>query len=242
MSFLYLWTGRFLEGEEDIKAYIDEDIRFLVDVAEENSYRTSHLRELRDKTAKTLTSDQRPEEVEKLVSHVLHADGEWNNALTDWMPTPTDRVIELTDGKVQRLRKKLIAEYGREEKDIDSFIRPEDVLINGERPTDLCGYVQQNNLADAMLDLEWFLEVGEASGLAIDREFKEKARKESAEYFSGKSSSMSADVRDLQISLLKNSALWIENVKQEFGFRSAGLSFVARQLRKEARELKGEAK
>lgn len=240
MSFLYLWTGRFLKSEEDIRAYVDEDIRFLVDVAEENGYRTSHLNELRDKTAKTLTSDQRPEEVEKLVSHVLHADGEWNRALTDWMPSPTDKIIELTDGKVQRLRKQLIQKYGGGKKDIDSFIRPEDVLIDGKRPTDLCGYIQQNTLADAMLDLEWFLEVGGAAGLEIDEQFKERARKESTEYFSGKSSSMSADVRDLQISLLENSALWIENVKQEFGFRSAGLSFVAGQLRKEAEELGGE--
>lgn len=72
MSFYRLWSGKVIEGNENIAKYFEMDMDYLLNVSEDMGYDISHLEELRKVSVEKIRNgetDSISKEAEKLSKH-----------------------------------------------------------------------------------------------------------------------------------------------------------------------------
>lgn len=244
MSLYRLWAGKVIE--ENPRRYFEADAEFILKVSEDIGLETGEIKENKEEALRSFKSEDEEisPDAKKLISTVYIGDTEWYQLLEEWLSFPFNKIFLLMDSHNHKLGKDTAKEYGSlENLDYPDYSRPEDLKIDGKKPTTYTDGIKDRYLLTvAILDLEWYFYAAEEAGLEISDEFAEKARDESLRYFTGLEEEMSDDVAELQKSLLVHAAEWCDELREDYRFRSTVLKKTSKILIEEAEEISGKNK
>lgn len=232
MTFYRLWSGKPLENDKDVRKYIAADIDFFINVSEDIDIETGNLVNLRDEVLQKSSNEELSPRAQKITAAVLIGDAEWNESLEEWLTFPLSKIIHFTDSKVHHNWTKTARDYGQPNGlDLPVYSTPSTLEIDLENSS----YMNQNILAGLLMDLEWYSYIAEEMDITLPSGLVEKTRKETLDYFL-QDGEFSEDTGALQSSLAIRAADWIDEVKEEWKFRSFLLDYFSNKFRRVGEE------
>lgn len=226
MTFYRLWSGKPLKKPGSRRTYIAADLDFFIDVSKDIGIDTD-LENVKEEILNK-KPEERSDEARRITAAVLIGDAEWNEPLEDWLRFPLNRTIRISDSGVHHLWMKNAREVGDTSNlDFPEYNTPATLDI----PLEKLSYIEQALLAGLITDLEWYAYIAEETDADIDSELIDRTRRETINYFT-ENEDLSEDVAEFQSALAIRASDWMDDVMNDFNFRSMLITYFSKKMRK----------
>jgi len=187
--------------------------------------------------------EELPPDAARSVATTLLADAAFSEPYCEWMPAWYEigliAPVRYADWRLRRVAG-AVADAAGVTVTAPRFSRPRDVRIDGHAAlAGVSGFRERFLLADALLHLEWFVQVAAADGIAVPNDLVARTRRESLSYYAGNRDRLSPDVRRFQALLFADDE-WVRRVDAAYGLESRLFGLWERLLAAERRRLSAE--
>jgi hypothetical protein len=218
-----------LQQPKDFALWFRHGAEYIERVANGMDYPLNGYPDLRKDACEAIKANEQkpPEQTGRLVATVLVADADWAHPYPTYMPTwytaMTGLLLRHIVDQLDRVSE-MYAKYLS--KQFTNFPRPEyhtsnEVMLGNKQAIAYLDTVGERfRFADAILHIDWFEYAIRQSPInGPDKEFFDRARKESVAYFTGRTRNLSDDIRNFQ-RLLFTDIDWIRQINYGYNLNS----------------------